>query len=486
MRKLLFLAALLLAVLAAAPAGADLVRRKDGSIIEGEIVESTDSYVKISVTRGSSRVVVKIPRREIASVERKEIDALAVEREGYAFLADGEFDQAAASFGRLADKFPNEARYRADLAFALQLGREYPRAEYNLKEAVRLDPDEPVYRANLGVIYREMRDLPAAIEPLEEYYKMTDKTLRACKLLGLTFMQMGNYSEAIGKYEEALEQAPADADVNLALGCLHERSGDYEPARKRYLRLTGLLENPADAWLMLASLERRARKYEEAGRCLRKALESSSGRNADRIRAGLEVNNYFAHVKKSGTVAGGDKVLGVKIHADADVVEVEKLVERWEEAAPEFAGGRIVLGRIRLAKKDYAAAARAFGEALGRALFEEYDAAGALFPAARFLAGKAGDPTVELKDDYLGVGFDPSLDWRDVLKKAELTHALAPEFTDALYVKAVALSFLERFDEAEKLFDQILKKRPAYGVKIEQARENLEKLRREWRRKKGH
>jgi Tfp pilus assembly protein PilF len=166
-------------------------------------------------------------------------DALAIDSQNdliYANLMESHFrlgnhEEAETTF-YLAQQALDEpsAQCHAVMAESL-LGREdFDRAEWCLREALRLDPAFPRLRARLAVVLqatgkpqralqmylRDLRDNPGSIETLLDY--------------GDLLIEMGRVSEAAEKFRRVLELQPANEEAHFRLGELALAAGRFEQA----------------------------------------------------------------------------------------------------------------------------------------------------------------------------------------------------------------------------------------------------------------
>lgn len=122
----------------------------------------------------------------------------------------------------------------AIMAESLIQRREFERAAWCLKEAMRQDPSVPRLRARLGSVYaalgkpqralqlylRDLRDDPGNIDTLLDY--------------GELLITFGRLPEAGEKFRRVLEIEPANVDAHVRLGQVAMQAGRYEQAHLEF------------------------------------------------------------------------------------------------------------------------------------------------------------------------------------------------------------------------------------------------------------
>ncbi len=147
----------------------------------------------------------------------------------------GDHDEAETTFYLAQHALPEpSAQCLAVMAESLLHRGMYERAEWCLKEALRLEPNLPRLRARLAAVsastgkpqralqlyLRELRDDPGSIETLLEY--------------GELLMELGRLPEAAEKFRRVLELEPANVDAHYELGQIAMASRRFEQAHLEF------------------------------------------------------------------------------------------------------------------------------------------------------------------------------------------------------------------------------------------------------------
>lgn len=152
-----------------------------------------------------------------------------------AHLRLGDHDDAETAFYMAQQALEDSsAQCLAMMAESLIQREEYARAEWCLREALRIDPTIPRLRARLGSVYgatgrprralqmflRDLRGDPGNIDTLLDY--------------GELLVGMGRLPEAAEKFRRVLELEPANVDAHFQLGEIAMISGRDEQAHLEY------------------------------------------------------------------------------------------------------------------------------------------------------------------------------------------------------------------------------------------------------------
>lgn len=239
---------------------------------------------------------------------------------GVAQQATGRYEQAAATFRRLAQRRPEVSAYWNNLGVACRLNGDFAAAEDALSRARSLAPDDADVLYNLGLLYIQQRRWPLARETLLDAvdrspdalearlqgayacYVCGDNTNQEAMLTGANqwpaqpaeqalilaamLSAQGDLDAALRTLAQAqLPGGPADELLRLRVGAqrvlLHERNNQLDRARAELERLplAALDALPADAnqvradgWRAHAALAMRAGAWAEAAALYRQAL----------------------------------------------------------------------------------------------------------------------------------------------------------------------------------------------------------------------
>jgi tetratricopeptide (TPR) repeat protein len=198
----------------------------------------------------------------------------------YAHLIDaltrlGRHDDAETTFYLAQQALPEASPHcLAAIAESLIERRDFERAGWCLKEALRVEPQMPRGRARLAAVLaatgkpqralqmylRDLRDDPGNIDTLLDY--------------GELMLDLGRLPEASEKFRRVLEMEPANVDAHFRLGQIAMTAGRYEQAHLEFELVLKLDPHfPAVRLSVAESLLRRGRT-EEARAHLRDELDS--------------------------------------------------------------------------------------------------------------------------------------------------------------------------------------------------------------------
>jgi tetratricopeptide (TPR) repeat protein len=124
-----------------------------------------------------------------------------------------EYDVALTDLGKAIDMSPAPtsaalARYYRGYAL-LRLGN-YPQAQMDLDEAIRLQPDIADYYLARGEAQQGLKALDAALRDADEFSRRAPKDIRGLVLRGAVLEAMGKPQEALAAFESAVALSPND------------------------------------------------------------------------------------------------------------------------------------------------------------------------------------------------------------------------------------------------------------------------------------
>ena len=220
------------------------------------------------------------------------IDELRI-RANKAFAA-GDYPQAVALYGELAERHPRRPDVLNTLGVALcQLGRNQE-AEQRYREAIEIDPGFVEALCNLASLLQG--DPQEAEEYLRRALNANPKHPGARTMLGITLAFTGRQHEAKAAFRKALKTAPNNSDALLGLGQIARTEGRFGEAESLIKRvLTTNPKNPV-AWAALNS----TRKMTSADSDWLKAAEEIAGSGIslwEEAELRFAIGKYFDDVK---------------------------------------------------------------------------------------------------------------------------------------------------------------------------------------------
>ena len=198
---------------------------------------------------------------------------------GERFLREGQTSRALQQFLKALELNPDDPHIHYDLAFTYYRKGILDKAEFHLKEVVRLKPDYSsaynflgvIYfrtgrvdlaiesynkalsnllylspqdaRFNLGMAYLSRREYKKAAEQFELAISIVPDYTAAYNNLGKAYEGLQDKVKARQAYEKALEFAPNFTEAHMNLGKLLYRSGDRRGAAKSFKEVVRLAPN---------------------------------------------------------------------------------------------------------------------------------------------------------------------------------------------------------------------------------------------------
>lgn len=176
----------------------------------------------------------------------------------------GRHDEAETVYYLSQQSLEENSTCLAAIAVSLIEREQWEKAEWCLREALRLSPTMPRVRGLLGKVYaareqshrairmflRELRDDPGNTEALLDY--------------GDLLVDLRRYPEAAEKYRRVLELEPANVDAHVHLGELCITIGRHEQAQMEFELVMRLAPDMPGTRLLLAETLLKQNKLDEA------------------------------------------------------------------------------------------------------------------------------------------------------------------------------------------------------------------------------
>jgi Flp pilus assembly protein TadD len=196
----------------------------------------------------TERTLAAAPANQLDS-SRIDIDALRT-RANKVFAA-GDYAQAVALFGELAELDPRRPDVLNTLGAALCRLNRYQEAEQRYREAIEIDPVFPDALCNLATLLQG--DPQGAEEYLRRALRVNPKHPGARTKLGMTLAFAGRLHEAKAAFRKALKIAPNDPDALLGLGQVARTEGRFDEAESLTKRVLTINPKNPIAWAALNS-----------------------------------------------------------------------------------------------------------------------------------------------------------------------------------------------------------------------------------------
>ena len=203
-----------------------------------------------------------------------------------AYAQTGEATKAIALFARLessakAEQHPLPAAVLASYARALAATGQKPSATEEMKEAVAADPGNAQLHDDLGTLYAQQQDWPHAQQEFAEAIRLKDDFAGAHLHLGFVLRAEQN-SEAASEWLKAYNLAPSDSPIALAAGKALAESGQDEQALPILQHAVELTPNSAEANYQLAIVLQRTNRVADAIALLKHVVDAEPN-NADAL-----------------------------------------------------------------------------------------------------------------------------------------------------------------------------------------------------------
>lgn len=287
------------------------------------------------------------PAKAVAAAEKMEAfgPEMAL-RAAKLFVWKEKFPESLPLLNRVAEASPGSAEANYLLATALFRTDQTPRMWPYLEKAHRLDPDSAPTLLLYGSGLLAEGKFSRARERLLQAQALRPQDPRLRFLLGKALIGEGDHAGAIAQLEALVRQDPDKPEVHLLLLSAYRSKGDIQAttrqARQAVRKFPAHLQTQLEAGMDLQTVG----EFESAELALRRALDLSEGKPADRRKARFNLATVLVKLGRD------DQALPLlKEVVDADPGEVEARVE---------------LGDSTLRMGDYDQAVQVLQEAVSR------------------------------------------------------------------------------------------------------------------------
>ncbi len=361
-------------------------------------------------------------------------------------------------------------------------------AEAAFKQALQAEPDSEDAIVGLASVYSDRGD-PKAASALLEKLAQTNPSPRALVILANNYESMREYSLAADAYKKALDLDPSRTELKQAMAQDQALAGNYDDALKTYAEL--MQANPQDSqpYLRSAQIYREQKKLTDARQMIDKAkaldpenpevlfadanLLSDEGKSSDAIAVLKNLLDKTTHrtydQQQRGARAEMLEQLGVLYRKNEQYDQAVTAFRQISELDPDLTP-RVeaqVIDTYRIAKQ-YAKAQQAS------------DAAAKKYPNDRTLTqvraellsdeGKPDAAIAELKklldgkndrEVYLQMAdtYQKAKNYGEMAKVVDAAEKLSQtkeDKTNILFVRGEMLERQKKYDQAERIFRQVI------------------------------
>lgn len=366
-------------------------------------------------------------------------------------------------------------------------------AEAAFKQAMAVEPDSEDAIVGLASVYSDRGD-PKSASALLEKLAQKNPSPRALVTLANNYESMREYGLAANAYKKAIELDPSRAELKQALAQDQALGGQYDDALKSYAEL--MTANPQDPqpYLRSAQIYREQKKMGDA----RGMIDKAKALDPDNVEVLFADANLLADEGKTPDAIAGLKSLLEKTArksydqqqkgARAEMLEQLGVLYRRNEQYDQAVGAfRQISGldpdltpRVEAQVIDTYRLAREYPKAQ-----EASDAAARKYPNDRTLnqvraelladQGKTDAAVAELKkllngkndrEIYLQIAdtYQKGKNYGEMAKAVDAAEKLSQskeDKTNILFVRGEMLERQKKFDQAERLFRQVIEADPS-------------------------
>jgi len=323
-------------------------------------------------------------------------------------------------------------------------------------------------------------------ESIREYLHLLrarpgDNTIR--RELARIFMRQKKYGDADREFHAVLKMEPDDPEAQRGLGQIALWTGDYPEAIRRFTAILQRSEADAETWLGLARACHWSGRHEPAMTAYERALALMKDPGAeifsemgDNLLSGGRLPEAVAHFRRASGMRPDqrefEKKLGLALSWSGEDLEALTVLEKLHGILPKDREIALELARVHFRAKAWSRA-QAILTDLARHFPADVDILLELADMAsvRGHAGRCRDLylkvlTLKEKDRTLALRYaDRMVLWGDFYGAERLYRAerrIAPTDRDTALKLAALLEAMQRYEEAEGLYDELLIRFPEW------------------------
>lgn len=217
---------------------------------------------------------------------------------GLIYFNSGDYDRAAAAFGRVVELQPDSARGYQSLGTALQAAGRNDEALVEYERALAISPSPRAY-SNVGTLSFWRGDYRKAADAYDKATTLLPNDPELQSNLGDALSQLGQHARAVAAYRTAADQVerllavnPNDPQRLAALGLYRAKLGEREAAAGAIDRALSLAET--NGQVLYAAALVRALAGDAGGSCAALTKALSQGASEEEVRHALELRPLTA------------------------------------------------------------------------------------------------------------------------------------------------------------------------------------------------
>lgn len=236
-----------------------------------------DLYVLLGSLQASQRLLA-----DAEKTFRTMIEQFPDEKEGYFYLGkvyveDQKYDKATEIFKELLEKRGDTApQAHVELGAVYALQKQYPDAEEQFREAVKLDPFNINARLSLGQVLASQKKFDESYKVFEELAKLAPSNLGIQIKMALILAEQKNYDKAKEMLDGILQTKPGWDQVRFHLGRVLREQGKVAEAEKELTQIKKGQPTFVNSRIMLAIMFLRSKDLGKAIRYINEAAEQDS------------------------------------------------------------------------------------------------------------------------------------------------------------------------------------------------------------------
>jgi tetratricopeptide (TPR) repeat protein len=198
---------------------------------------------------------------------------------GVCQMEAGEYAGAVNSFNKALEGYGDDITILYKLAQAYEKAGQIDQAAATYEKLAQITPEDAKRYYNMVIMMYNTAKMPEkAAEVAKKLVELDPNDTEALYNLGYMYVQMENYESAIEIFSKVIEKSPGMEYAHLQLGYSYTQLKQYAKAAEAYKNMVEIFPNNEDAWFGLGIAYMQQKKYSEGVEPLKKVIELNPSR----------------------------------------------------------------------------------------------------------------------------------------------------------------------------------------------------------------
>ncbi len=189
------------------------------------------------------------------------------------------YEDAVNSFTKALEGYGDDVALLYKLAQAYEKAGQIDQAAATYEKLAQITPEDAKRYYNMVIMMYNTANMPEkAAEVAQKLVELDPNDTEALYNLGYMYVQMENYERAVETFSKVIEKNPGMEYAHLQLGYSYTQLKQHAKAAEAYKNMVEIFPDKDDAWFGLGIAYMQQKKYSEAVEPLKKVIELNPSR----------------------------------------------------------------------------------------------------------------------------------------------------------------------------------------------------------------